>query len=458
MCKGKYCRSPIILTVYLGLLWIAGNLISCKSEIGYECSDIEDYHQAQIHATSGRPSQSKRVDVFIDYSKSMHQPIMNSSSYIYQLQGILEGRNTTYYRVGEKAPHPIDIESDGNILTSLDSYKEVKTRLVAALDKITSHSETQSILITDFERDADKRRNILTSKGKVVSTSIDLSSWAKPAFMRWLEAGNQIDFYITDFEKFGMKKHMYITLFTPKSLTGDAGSIQQQFYEALDKVSVEPGSEPVTHLSFSLQNLNARALSGNKGDPISENYADTEQFCPNPAFPERDYEHYVIIRKAFDNYIRENSTLFLRSVRCDFRQITGFSLQEVSVKGDIITAPFETFLYSKEDSSFSFNELASSEKMDDIWMGELNQDTIKLSIRSEEDLFALNSGEWIRLRIYPRDAQIDLRTVRNALTWESRSNIEYEVESLYTSIQEAMRELLPQTNRQVIFTYYIHII
>ena len=171
---------------------------------------------------------SNDIDCYLDYSGGMGEGMRATAEINANLKNFLGGRSVTYYKVGApETPPQIDINSAAANFNDLNNYKDPRSKLKVALDRMTAQKNKVSLFITDFERvDNGALRQELT--GAPAPHPIDASAWGQNNFKEWLLAGNQIDIFATPFTKpdyYFDRNHaktypnwIYTIVFTPGSI------------------------------------------------------------------------------------------------------------------------------------------------------------------------------------------------------------------------------------------------
>ncbi|MDX1905503.1 MAG: hypothetical protein SF053_00605 [Bacteroidia bacterium] len=426
-------------------------LTSCRPSFSdVDCNTLLGLHNTFIaNDTHGESARANDTNILIDYSGSMHKPIAEAIDVMYHIQNILKGNSCQYYRVGETKPKPIDINSQENELAAIASYNESRSLLDQALELIVEHPYEQSVLISDFELDAGQRQVVITPSEKLsVQTSIEFSAWAKPYFHKWITAGNQIDFFIVNFQQDNKTKHLYFAVFTPLSWVDNDNAIYKRML-SFDRTDMH-------HVSFSTSGLIIITTHEGKGFEDAPNYTEPLNYCAGI-----DFESYTIYAQSLKEYaMTSEDSMLLDGIKIK-NSISGLSVLGLELKAQEVTDVIQerNRLRSIGDTTQADQELLPLETTADIWKALLLENgEVKIVFKSKMDgLSAIPQGDWIKIELYPIYSNFKLsEDQRNWLTWQSGGSQAFVVPALCNSIEEAMAEVYFEKPNKPLYTFYLH--
>lgn len=172
---------------------------------------LSNYLLASNTFISNEDKVSQEVKIYVDKSSGINEAFTspvggklasdqlikvlayyNSSKYIGVLNEIKE--------LDLKGQAPVNYFSNGN------NYDPVAIANLRAAFKEISNQNALSFLISDCEEFDDTRMEIIKDP------------WAKDYLIKWLDKGNSIHFWVTDFQKNGKTKHLFFIAFAPSQI------------------------------------------------------------------------------------------------------------------------------------------------------------------------------------------------------------------------------------------------
>jgi hypothetical protein len=306
---------------------------------------IQGYYDASLG--SGANPKSGNPGVYVDFSDGLVQAYSGNSLNLQIIQAItnkLVSPNVEWFKLGSSTIVKLDYSSNQlyNKVTDPKQYKDIMAPIKLSLEKITS-SHNDALLITDFEE--------YTSDGKE-----QFENYPKEYFTKWLNAGNSITFFYTDYSETNKKskittnKHLYFTVFTHGQANENSmvtqikdsfkGRIVTKTFELnnnLYKVSNNYGGKENTGISnknfskwvnynfngFSDKNLPFEVIGFNK--PLNE-----------------DLDKYI------QNIIDKEDGLFINKLTLNALDQSSFKLSQIGVKVYDVSDDYERFAQSSE--------------------------------------------------------------------------------------------------------------
>jgi hypothetical protein len=199
--------------------FIMFSAISCGDETRTVFSDfhpekeLDKYIHGYYSASLGESSNPKsgKSSIYIDFSDGLVQAYTKNPQNVQIVQAItnkLVSPDIEWFALGGGKINLLDYSSNDlfNKVSDPRQYKDVMAPLQETLKKIAEGSN-DALLVTDYEE--------YTTDGKE-----QFVNYPKEYFIKWLEKGNSITFFYTNYEEFNRKtkitssKHLYFTIFT----------------------------------------------------------------------------------------------------------------------------------------------------------------------------------------------------------------------------------------------------
>ncbi len=306
---------------------------------------IQGYYDASLGG--GANPKSGNPGVYVDFSDGLVQAYSGNNLNLQIIQAItnkLVSPNVEWFKLGNSTIVKLDYSSNQlyNKVTDPKQYKDIMAPIKLSLEKITS-SHNDALLITDFEE--------YTSDGKE-----QFENYPKEYFTKWLNAGNSITFFYTDYSEKNNKsnittnKHLYFTVFTH-------GQANENSMVTLIKDSFKGRINTKT---FELNN-NPYKVSNNYGGKentglSNKNFSKWVNYNFN-GFSDKKLPFEVIgfnkpLNEDLDKYIQnikdKEDGLFINKLALNALDQSSFKLSQIGVKVYDVSDDYERFAQSSE--------------------------------------------------------------------------------------------------------------
>jgi hypothetical protein len=324
---------------------------------------IQGYYDASLG--SGANPKSGNPGVYVDFSDGLVQAYSGNSQNLQIIQAItnkLVSPNVEWFKLGSSTIVKLDYSSNQlyNKVTDPSQYKDIMAPIKLSLEKITS-SHNDALLITDFEE--------YTSDGKE-----QFENYPKEYFTKWLNAGNSITFFYTDYSETNKKskittnKHLYFTVFTHGQ--ADANSMVTQIKDSF--------KGRIVTKTFELNN-NLYKVSNNYGGKdntglSNKNFSKWVNYNFN-GFSEKNLPFEVIgfnkpLDEELDKYIQnirdKEDGLFINKLALNAIDQSSFKLNQIGVKVYDVSDDYEMFAQSFEAKKHT-PKLTKDEAKNLVW-------------------------------------------------------------------------------------------
>ncbi|MEH3113767.1 hypothetical protein [Pedobacter terrae] len=163
---------------------------------------IEAYHNAN---TSSSNTKKGTPALYIDFSSGINKAFSDPTikSMMSSCFNTILAQQFEVYKLGSNKISLLNVANTtelGQQVSDPNQYADIWAPLQASVEKIVS-GNGDALLITDFE---EWQKNI-----EVTNTA-----FLKISFSKWLEKGNSIHFFITDYKEGKVNKHLYFTIFS----------------------------------------------------------------------------------------------------------------------------------------------------------------------------------------------------------------------------------------------------
>ncbi|MFN8298381.1 MAG: hypothetical protein U0T75_04680 [Chitinophagales bacterium] len=210
----------------LTLILIIGIFSSCHNNRS-ECAELSEPFESgefgkniadsvfaeYVDASSGvnKPEQkpNSEVRIYVDRSSGINEAFSSTiggPTALKQIgQIVAKYNNAVFLGVLDSIQQiALDHTYPGTYLSDGKNYDAVKgAKLRDAMETIVSNNQL-AFFISDCEEFDDQTKEVL------------IDPWAKNAFIKWLSCGNSINFWITDYKKNNVIKHLYFIAFVPR--------------------------------------------------------------------------------------------------------------------------------------------------------------------------------------------------------------------------------------------------
>lgn len=214
-----------------------------KYEYGPDKELLASYLSSDDISSPNENEFDQKVTIYVDRSSGISEAFNSDGGLaLTQFNTILNyyDENHSIYKSVLSKIEPFNLGGSNatNYFKNDSNYDPIaKAKLRKAFAEITKNNAL-SFLISDCEEFDDS----------VNEEEILNGAWAKDYFIDWLNKGNSVHFWITDFEtKDGIKKHLYFIAFVPRNVKSED---QKKFNELINDLN----KKNPTHLELSNKN------------------------------------------------------------------------------------------------------------------------------------------------------------------------------------------------------------
>lgn len=338
--------------------------------------------EAYQDKTFPNPANTKtgNASLYIDFSSGIFQAFKNNpanSNLIKSVYGNLSGDLDVFMLNNDKIEPLENSNKDvvGRMVVDPTYYHGIYAPIKDAVNQIVSKNN-DALLVTDFEE------YYPASSGRAEITDIP---YLKEAFIKWLEKGNTIRFYVSDYVENGVAKHLYFTVFNSGNAI-NSGMIK--------KVESTLGALPYFDLANPAFQLSQNYNSDQKGGIFYDATAKTEKLknvldlnketYTNGLDKIKNYEFYPFnldwntIAELKESYQEQNQFKdFFRKLFIDLSNDDAYSDTNLEVKVYDATKDFE--LFSKCAEAVNHKPKLSKGNNGEAVFSETETDNIALS-------------------------------------------------------------------------------
>jgi len=487
-------------------------LVGCKPTPPWPLEETEQHIADYFTKDAAEPQQSvDSAKVFIDFSDGMVYAYTTNPDNAKMLEAIthkLIAPNITWYGLGGAKVYPLDFPSTQlyNKVTDSKSYsKEIMAPIEKTLAEITE-GYSEALFITDFEEyTSDKKEQF--------------ENFEKEYFKKWLEKGNTIDFFITDYtetakDRRKITKRLFFTVFS----TSNNKLLNDIQYAFKDR------GFNYTHFSLTTKfySISNKYLSEKKGGIYYDEEGkdivcvmDESRYVNGMKKGNKTYEYYPF-QESWKNIVSNSQSLMEEGVPKPFTALFRnlfmnasnedvYQLKKIRIKVSDVTEDF--VFYSETQRTLENtpklaqdakgNSIFHPEENNPIALERYNQNGEILpewiytpkDIKPMKEIFALdtvifrnsmtNSDKQaieiaikyhdnfdvstlkdfkglLRIEVVIADCEPNLSKLENLFSWESITT----KGRTNTSLSEAIRNTLDKVNpkEEVIYTYFVQIV
>lgn len=336
--------------------------------------NITTYHEAALGTQSKEKSGNQSV--YVDFSDGLVQAYSSETNkkvvdYISQK---MVGSSIDWYGLGKNhnGVGKMEYANDRDIynkVISPSSYVDIMAPIEEALKKISS-SSNDALLITDFEE--------YTPDGKEQKYA-----YAKDYFIEWVESGNSITFYYSNYNETNSKsklsgtKNLYFVIFNYGDI--DENSLVTKFNKAIEsrglsnlqkfEISLNPysvsnnyGGKQKTGLTLDTDVENKSALEVGDKEGALVNYYNA--FLNNQR-PFEAFEFGQNLNDLYEFYFKANGR-FAKNLFLDASNNSSFILKNVKVEVSDVTNDYVNYVRSTEAKK-NVPILKKDEGNNDVW-------------------------------------------------------------------------------------------
>jgi hypothetical protein len=318
--------------------------------------EISNYFDASLGKESKVPNGNQSI--YVDFSDGLVQAYTSETNnkvvdYISQK---MVGSSIDWYGLGKNhnGVGKLEYANDRDIynkVISPTSYSDIMAPIEEALKKI-SVSSNDALLITDFEE--------YTPDGKEQPYA-----YAKDYFTKWIEAGNSITFYYSEYtekngkSKLSGQKNLYFVIFNyggineNSLLTKFEKAIENRNLAGLKKFEINPNPYSVNNV------YGGKEKTGLTLDPDVENKSSLEigdkegavlfyqNGFLNNSKPYEAFEFGQSLNDVFDFYFKEKRR-FSKKLYLDATNNASYILKNIKVQVTDVTADYTRYIQSLE--------------------------------------------------------------------------------------------------------------
>ena len=311
--------------------------ISCGPD---DPSTVEQL-QAYLTKDSTNVVKLEGISAYFDFSNGMQSAYADTATQ-QVLRGIVNkvtGQgDVKCYSLADNQICDLPIKTTELYNTIMDfknSYTKQYAPIENTLEKIVNENRS-ALLITDFEE---------------YTGTIQKSAFATPYFNKWLEAGNEITFYITDYKEGNKDKHLYYIIFdSPK---------RELLKDFKDGLTGKPENYKTFLLSADAFDLTTEYLSVTKGGNYHDSQGDDNVTVVNE---KGDEESFAIFDGLFAEYYPLGATW-----KDVVSNASSFTEEGVPAKDKFLHLFSKLFLDLSHQDSYDIQEL-------DILVADIQQD------------------------------------------------------------------------------------
>jgi len=381
--KNKSLLFGALAILIVGALAILIGLLGGKKDestrwddpLSFYNEDIAAYHEAALGTQS--KVKSGNQSVYVDFSDGLVQAYSSETNkkvvdYISQK---MVGSSIDWYGLGKNhnGVGKMEYANDRDIynkVISPSSYADIMAPIEEALKKISS-SSNDALLITDFEE--------YTPDGKEQKYA-----YAKDYFIEWVESGNSITFYYSNYNETNSKsklsgtKNLYFVIFNYGDI--DENSLVTKFNKAIEsrglsnlqkfEISLNPysvsnnyGGKQKTGLILDtayVKNKSALEVGDKEGALVNYYNAFLNNQRPFEAF-----EFGQNLNDLYDYYFKGNGR-FAKNLSLDASNNSSFILKNVKVELSDVTNDYVNYIRSIEAKK-NVPILEKDEGNNDVW-------------------------------------------------------------------------------------------
>ena len=185
-----------------GIAWASMLSFSCGGGGGASMSSVESVSK-YLMKDKVNQSEASGFVAYFDFSDGMQLAYADEDTKKV-VQGIVQKVTSvsdefTMFSLADNEISPLEGKTTNLFNTIMDnnSYKKQNAPIEKTLEKIVGEGKS-ALLITDFEE---------------YTGVMEKSAFATPYFKKWLEAGKDITFFVTDYLENGKDKHLYYIVF-----------------------------------------------------------------------------------------------------------------------------------------------------------------------------------------------------------------------------------------------------
>jgi hypothetical protein len=371
---------------------------------------IEGYYDASLG--EGANPKTGNPSVYVDFSDGLIQAYSGNSANGQIIQAItnkLVSPDIEWYALGGSQITKLEGTSNQlfNKVTDKNQYKDIMAPIQESLKRITE-ANNDALLITDFEE--------YTPDGKE-----QFENYPKAYFTSWLNKGNSITFFYTDYteknnkSKITTNKHLYFTVFTQGKVNENSmvSQIKDAFKGRITTQVYELNNNPYTV---------SNGYGGKDNTGIAnKTFAKWVNYNFNGSADKKlPYEVIGInkpwnddLEKYVQNIIQKEEGLFLNKLFLNAADQSSYKLGKIAVKVHDVSDDYEKYARTGEAKNH-VPVLIKDAKKDMVWDANSKKDPViqECYQPNTKNLLkdyiykptGLNSNEW--LEVYDFDATI----------------------------------------------------
>ena len=290
---------------------------------------------------------STNMNVYIDFSDGMYNVFKDgdNENMIKNLTNRLTNE-VKWYKLAESKITPMEGSSTEvyNQVTNDKAYLKASMAPIEKAVQAITNSNEDGLLITDFEEYTSDRKE-------------QFENFAKDEFKDWLQKGNTIDFYITDFNEKGISKHLYFIVFSTPA--GKMKELVEKAWEGKDFTYKTYTMAPYKYA------MSTKYPSETKGGNFYDEKGVDNIFIMDEAKGykfinncSKGYEFYPSAQPWSDihtnaaSYMEEGNpkpfTHLLRNLFINMQNVTAYKIDKLDVRVSDVTEDFDFFVKTRE--------------------------------------------------------------------------------------------------------------
>jgi len=339
--------------------------------------EISNYFDASLGREPKVPTGNQSV--YVDFSDGLVQAYTSETNkkVVDHISQKMVGSSIDWYGLGKNhnGVGKLEYANDRDIynkVISPTSYSDIMAPIEEALKKITT-SSNDALLITDFEE--------YTPDGKEQKYA-----YAKDYFIKWIEAGNSITFYYSEYTEKNSKsrlegqKNLYFVIFNygqvneNSLLTKFEKAIEGRSLSGLKKFEINPNPYSVNN-DYGGKEKTGLTLDPDAPNPSALEIGDKEGAVMfyqngflNNSKPYEAFEFGQSLNELYENYFKEKRR-FSKKIFLDATNNASYILKNVNVQVSDVTSDYESFVRSNEAKQ-NIPVLENDEGNNKVWTKE----------------------------------------------------------------------------------------
>ena len=324
-----------------------------------------------------------------------------------------------------------------------------------ALRRITQKNEG-AVLITDFEEYQD---------GKIFR-----GDFASRYFIPWIQRGNNITFFIFDFEENGFDKHLYVTVFdSPKQI------VLNDVKDALSQGEINYQMFNLNNSLFSTKtDYDWKAYGGNYRNNAGEDCISFTQDggegdcycyfdgCNAEYYPFGEPWEYIVKNIADDRSLesseRDGEVPYkdlISGLHIDFSRMSGYRVEKLSLKMTGIQPDFDAFRNSMVEESVKYQPVSCGAIYDMfVFTGMISNNRADVAIDIKPGFSGkvanMNGSDMVRVDVLIEKCSVNDGVLGGLFAWNDKGGSN---NSLKDAVLNTLQECTP--TGKVVYSYFV---